>query len=128
MKRLPEIGPIDDLFDWLESLTAEVIAGAYRDDANNVPPVWKKIQALVAEHEAGQTSYDSLYCYIAAAHAMHAASEAVREAGDLEWSRELHLSGQRFLHYATGDINNILAGVRLAMISGVVADGGQSIN
>jgi hypothetical protein len=129
MERLAEIGPIDDLFAWLESFTAEMIQGAHRDGQSAPPPVWDKIQKLVEEHEAGRTSYDSLYCYIAASHALHEAGEAVRAAGDEGWARDLHAMGQMFLKYGVSDINKMLADISNQIVStGAVVDGGKSVH
>jgi hypothetical protein len=128
MERLPEIGPINDLFGWLETFTAELVAGAYRDGRER-SQVWDKITALVEEYEAGRTSYDSLYCFIAAAHALHAAGEAVRAAGDEEWSRDLHSMGQMFIKYGVSDINKMLAELAHSIAaSGAVVDGGKTVH
>lgn len=128
MERLAEVGPITDLFGWLESFTQEVIAGAYRDGRGEPPPVWKKINALVAEYEAGRTSYDSLYCFVAAAHALHAAGEAVRASGDEAWARDLHAMGQMFLTCSVSDIDKMLSELVGQIATATVVDGGKSVH
>ncbi len=132
MERLQEIGPIDDLFEWLESFASEMVSACVRA-GGEPPPAWEKIAALVNEYESGRTSFDSLYCYVAASHALHAAGEHLRSIGDEEWAREVHSMGQMFLQYATSDIGKLLnssmqRAAQEIIASGAVADGGNSVH
>jgi hypothetical protein len=127
MERLSQIGQINDLFEWLESFTAELIAGAHLNGRER-PPVWDKITALVEEYESGRTSYDSLYCFLAAAHAMHAAGEAVRASGDEQWAGELHSLGQMFIKYGVSDIEKMLAALANQIAAQSAATNDQTVH
>jgi hypothetical protein len=127
MERLSQIGTINDLFGWLEAFTAELVAGAYRDGRER-PAVWDKIAALVDEYEAGRTSYDSLYCYLAAAHALHAAGDAVGATGDKQWAGELHSMGQMFIKYGVSDIEKMLAALAYQIAAQTAASNDQTLH
>lgn len=65
----------------------------------------------------------------ARAHALHAAAEAVRAAGDGSWARDLHSMGQMVLTYSVSDIDKILADLAGQIAAqGSIVDGGQSVH
>lgn len=97
---------IPSLFDWMDDFAREVIDGMTTPPEPDAP-ISVKIGAMMDDacsREAPAT-FDSLFCYVAAARGLHAASQRVREKGDNpSWAKDLHDMGQLFLTYAVGDI------------------------
>lgn len=128
MERLDQLALIEDVVAWTAKFSADLAAlMSSRLTGQNVAQ--ENLEILRSVHDAGRTTYDSMLCYIAASHGLHAASEAARAAGDDEWARELHSMGQMFLKYGVSDINKMLADIASQIAStGAVVEGGKSVH
>lgn len=108
---LGNMDPDGTVFEWLDKFTGEVVTGLAKRGSENPTAIIDKLSYImrVATDGNGPCNLDTLFCYIAASHGLHAAAEEAKALGDDEWAADLHAQGQLFLQYATGDIEAITA-------------------
>ena len=113
----------------LEAFTAEIVAGMAIRSGQAPGPAFDTISDLVGKAcEGHPANLDTLFSYIAASHALHAAAEVARSAGDEVWAAELHSQGQLFLHYATSDIDEIVTQQARRILASVSVKAGDTVH
>jgi hypothetical protein len=98
------------VLEWLDTFSAEVVDGfARRPDPDNAlsKALFGDRMAQVHKEDEGPT-LETIFCYIAASHGLHAAAEKARALNDHEWAQELHDLGQLYANYAVSDLGKVV--------------------
>ncbi|BCG91425.1 hypothetical protein [Mesorhizobium sp. 131-2-1] len=98
------------VFEWLDTFSEEVVNGFARrpDPDSSISKALFMDRMAQARNEDEGPTLETIFCYLAASHGLHAAAEKARGLNDHEWAQELHELGQIYANYAVGDLGKVV--------------------